>query len=106
MAFLNGNLNVTGNITAANYPPDACAKEFEWSVTDSTADQHVYFFDHTFDSRWLEVHVYDTVSGQCIYPAIRYPTATRVAVCFADPPAVGRAFKTILVYNRCLEHEE
>lgn len=101
MARLDGNLNVTGNISAANYPPKisdlAATEEHAWEVT--TEGQRVFTILHGFGSRFLEVILYDKDTYKQAFAAVTFPEPGTVEVCFAEPPKIGRKFLIVIIDN-------
>ena len=101
MALLEGDLHITGNISAANYPPpssggaDAEVKEIEVLSEGQVA----FYVHHSFGAQFVEVNVYDTVSLRPVFTAVTYPRAGVVCLGFADPPEVGRKFRVVIILH-------
>lgn len=98
MALLDGNLHVTGNISAANYPPAADTEVKEIEVM--SADQDAFYVHHGFGAQFVDVNVYDTVSLRPVFTAVTYPRAGVVCLGFAEPPAVGRKFRVEIILHK------
>lgn len=97
MALLDGNLHVTGNISAANYPPPGDAEVTEIEVLSE--GQVAFYVHHSFGAQFVEVNVYDTVSLRPVFTAVTYPRAGVVCLGFADPPEVGRKFRVVIILH-------
>lgn len=111
MAILDGNLNVTGNISAANYPPKM--EDFGglngitkiWEITEENAGQCVFPIEHPFKTRFLAVRVFDANTGQEVHSAIFFPEIGMIHVVFAEPQPVGSVFRIIVVEIDSAEEE-
>lgn len=102
MALLQGDLRITGNLSAANYPPPSSGsdnvevKEFEVL----SAGQDAFYLHHSFGAQFVDVNVYDTVSLRPVFTAVTYPRAGVVCLGFAEPPEVGRKFRVEVILHR------
>ncbi|MBQ6158978.1 MAG: hypothetical protein IJJ20_08225 [Thermoguttaceae bacterium] len=95
MALLQGDLRITGNLSAANYPPAADTEVKEIEVM--SADQDAFYLHHGFGAQFVDVNVYDTVSLRPVFTAVTYPRAGVVCLGFAEPPDVGRKFRVEII---------
>lgn len=98
MALLEGDLHVTGNISAANYPPPGDTEVKEIEVL--SAGQDAFYLHHSFGAQFVDVNVYDTVSLRPVFTAVTYPRAGVVCLGFAEPPEVGRKFRVEVILHR------
>ena len=102
MARLEGDLHVTGNISAANYPPPSSGGA-DTEVTEIevlSAGQDAFYLHHSFGAQFVDVNVYDTVSLRPVFTAVTYPRAGVVCLGFAEPPEVGRKFRVEVILHR------
>lgn len=96
MARLDGDLNVTGNISAANYPPpDSGSVGRETATITGDGETVNFFLSHTLGVKDVSVSVYAPDGSLCLV-RIALTSVGNFVVQFVDPPAENETFKVII----------
>lgn len=108
MALLQGDLRITGNISAANYPPkmedlDGVYQD-TWDVTEPT--QKDFPLVHGLGAKFLRCNVYDLDLNCEVFPNVEYTGIGRLTVHFAAAPGAGKRFKFVVSYHGETDNEE
>ena len=69
---------------------------FDLDITPSEYGRTVFLFEHTLNSRFLVVKVFDVLSSKEVHAAVYFPDVGMLSVGFGDPPGLGRKFKIIV----------
>lgn len=96
MARLDGDLNVTGNISAANYPPpDSGGGGREIATITGDGKKRVFFLTHTLGVKEVQVSVYTFDWKLCIARVV-LQSIGNFAVTFANPPGLNEVFNIVV----------
>ncbi|MGI5831400.1 MAG: hypothetical protein ACOX6D_02545 [Thermoguttaceae bacterium] len=92
MAILNGNLRVTGSITADNYPP---APAHEVTTITGDGERVLFPLTHTLGVLEVQVSVYALADNSLCLVRTVLQSIGNFVICFADPPQVGESFRVV-----------
>lgn len=95
MAKLNGGLNVSGNIAAANYPPEPEITH-EVKKIVGNGERVLFPLTHTLGILEVQVSVYDLADNSACLVRTVLQSIGNFVVCFAEPPQTGQMFSVVV----------
>ena len=90
-----GDLHVSGNITAANYPPESESKR-ELATITGDGQRRVFFVTHTLGVREVNITVFADVDGSKVLVRCVIQSVGNICITFVDPPETGETFTVII----------
>ncbi len=90
-----GDLHVSGNITAANYPPPDSDSKRELATVTGDGERRVFYVTHTLGVREVNITVFADADGSKVLVRCVIQSVGNICITFVDPPAVGETFTVI-----------
>ena len=91
-----GDLHVSGNITAANYPPANSGGGREIVSITGDGQRRVFYVTHTLGVREVNITVFADADGSKVLVRCVIQSVGNICITFVDPPAVGETFTVII----------
>ena len=92
-----GDLHVSGNITAANYPPDTDSDTGrEVAVIVGDGQRRVFFVTHTLGVREVNITVYSDADNSKVLVRCVIQSVGNICITFVDPPEADETFTVII----------
>lgn len=93
-----GDLHVSGNITAANYPPPQSDSDRgrEVAVIAGDGERRVFFVTHTLGVREVNITVFADADNSKVLVRCVIQSVGNICITFVDPPAEDETFTVII----------
>lgn len=90
-----GDLHVSGNIHAANYPPESDGKR-EIATLTGDGQRRVFFMTHSLGVREVNISVFSDADNSKVLVRCVIQSVGNICITFVDPPETDETFTVII----------